>query len=184
MARELILQLGKKLTDRSTIKLGLEKLDENSPEYYGLAAVVTDEMAEIALKMDVRVAATAEEIAARAGKDTAYVKDMLDKMSMVGLLEFHYEDNDRVKKWTLPRFIPGCAEYMNMHTEQLEAHPEIGRFFDQMGYLPLKNITAMVPPGGAGIGMHTVPVEKAIPANSGSVSLEHIAHWLDKYDGA
>ncbi len=184
MARELILQLGKKLTDRSTVKLGLEKLDENSPEYYGLAAVVTDEMAEIALVMDVRVAATAEEIAARAGKDTAYVRDMLDKMSMVGLLEFHYEDNDRVKKWTLPRFIPGCAEYMNMHTDQLEAHPEIGRFFDQMGYLPLKKITAMVPPGGAGIGMHTLPVEKAIPANSGSVSLEHISHWLDKYDGA
>ena len=184
MARELILQLGKKLTDRSTVKLGLEKLDENSPEYYGLSAVVTDEMAEIALKMDVRVAATAEEIAARVGKDTEYVRDMLDKMSMVGLLEFHYEDNDRVKKWTLPRFIPGCAEYMNMHTDQLEAHPEIGRFFDQMGYLPLKKITAMVPPGGAGIGMHTVPVEKAIPANSGSVSLEHISHWLDKYDGA
>ena len=183
MARELILQLGKKLTDRAPIKLGLEKLDETSPEYYGLAAVVTDEMAEIALKMDVRVPATAEEIAEKTGKELTYVKDMLDKMSMVGLLEFHYEDNDRVKKWTLPRFIPGCAEYMNMHTDQLEAHPEIGRFFDQMGFLPLEKITAMVPPGGAGIGMHTVPVEKAIPANSGSSSLEHISHWLDKYDG-
>ena len=183
MARELILQLGKKLTDRATIKLGLEKLDESSPEYYGLAAVVTDEMAEVALQMDVRVPTTPEETAKRMGKSPEYVKDMFDKMSMIGLIEFNWENEAHTKQWVLPRFIPGCAEYMNMHTDQLEAHPEIGRFFDQMGYLPLKAITAMVPPGGAGIGMHTLPVEKAIPANSGSSSLEHISHWLDKYDG-
>ncbi len=182
MARELILQLGKKLTDRTTVKLGLEKLDENSPEYYGLAAVVTDEMAEVALAMDIRVDTTPDVIAKKIGKDEAYVKDMFDKMSMVGLLEFNYDENDN-KRWVLPRFIPGCAEYMNMHTDQLEAHPEIGRFFDQMGFLPLKAITPMVPPGGAGIGMHTIPVERAIPAERGSSSLEHISHWLDKYDG-
>jgi len=42
MARELILKLGKKITDRVDVKLGMTKLDENSPEYYGLASVVTD----------------------------------------------------------------------------------------------------------------------------------------------
>ena len=46
MARELILKLGKKITDRMDVKLGMTKLDENSPEYYGLASGVTDEMAE------------------------------------------------------------------------------------------------------------------------------------------
>ena len=55
MARELILKLGKKITDRVDMKLGMTKLDENSPEYYGLASVVTDEMAELALAMKVRV---------------------------------------------------------------------------------------------------------------------------------
>ena len=133
MARELILQLGKKLTDRATIKLGLEKLDESSPEYYGLAAVVTDEMAEVALQMDVRVPTTPEETAKRMGKSPEYVKDMFDKMSMIGLIEFNWENEAHTKQWVLPRFIPGCAEYMNMHTDQVEAHPAIGRFFDQMG---------------------------------------------------
>ena len=38
MARELILKLGKKITDRVDVKLGMTKLDENSPEYYGLPA--------------------------------------------------------------------------------------------------------------------------------------------------
>ena len=54
MARELILKLGKKITDRVDVKLGMTQLDETSPEYYGLASVVTDEMAELALAMKVR----------------------------------------------------------------------------------------------------------------------------------
>ena len=41
----------------------------------------------------------------------------------------------------------------------------------------------MVPPGGAGIGMHVIPVEKAIEMESESISIEHISHWLDKYEG-
>lgn len=61
MARELILKLGKKITDRMDVKLGMTKLDENSPEYYGLASVVTDEMAELALAMKVRVPTTPAE---------------------------------------------------------------------------------------------------------------------------
>ena len=47
--RELILKLGKKITDRIPYKLGMEKLTVNDPEYWGLAGVVTDEMAEVAL---------------------------------------------------------------------------------------------------------------------------------------
>lgn len=39
----------------------------------------------------------------------------------------------------------------------------------------------MVPLGGAGIGMHVIPVEKAIPAAQESADVEHISHWLKKY---
>ena len=52
--REPILKLGKMVTDRAAIKLGLEKLTADDPEYWGLAAICTDEMAEVALKMGVR----------------------------------------------------------------------------------------------------------------------------------
>lgn len=40
----------------------------------------------------------------------------------------------------------------------------------------------MVPLGGAGIGMHVIPVEQAIPATQQSVSVEHISYWLKKYE--
>ena len=39
------------ITDRVPIKLGFEKLTADSPEYWGLAPICTDEQANIALKM-------------------------------------------------------------------------------------------------------------------------------------
>ena len=61
--RELILKLGQKITDRIGVKVTV-----NDPEYWGLAGVVTDEMAEVALAMKVRVPDTAENIAKKCGK--------------------------------------------------------------------------------------------------------------------
>ena len=52
-----------------------------------------------------------------------------------------------------------------------------------MTYIPLAGITQMVPPGGAGIGMHVIPVEKAITMENKSVDLEHLSYWLKKYEG-
>ena len=190
MARELILKLGKKITDRVDVKLGMTKLDEDSPEYYGLASVVTDEMAELALAMKVRVPTTPAEIGKKVGKDPVYVEQLFDQMSMIGLLEYNWENADHHKQWTLPIFVPGSAELMNMNLQQVETHPEIAQFFERMAYLPLAGITEMVPPGGAGIGMHVIPVEKAIETENESVDLEHISYWLSKpaehpaYEGA
>ena len=182
MARELILKLGKKITDRVDVKLGMTQLDETSPEYYGLASVVTDEMAELALAMKVRVPTTPAEIGKKVGKDPVYVEQLFDQMSMIGLLEYNWENADHHKQWTLPIFVPGSAELMNMNLPQVEEHPEIAQFFERMSFLPLTKITCMVPPGGAGVGMHVIPVEKAIPATNESVDVEHISHWLKKYE--
>ena len=182
MARELILKLGKKITDRVDVKLGMTQLDETSPEYYGLASVVTDEMAELALAMKVRVPTTPAEIGKKVGKDPVYVEQLFDQMSMIGLLEYNWENADHHKQWTLPIFVPGSAELMNMNLQQVEEHPEIAQFFERMSFLPLTKITCMVPPGGAGVGMHVIPVEKATPATNESVDVEHISHWLKKYE--
>ena len=65
----------------------------------------------------------------------------------------------------------------------LESNPEMGTFFEHMSRLPLEKITPFVPEGGAGIGMHVIPVEKAIEMENESVDLEHISYWLSKYEG-
>ena len=42
----------------------------------------------------------------------------------------------------------------------------------------------MVPPGGGGIGMHVIPVEKAISMENEAIDIEKLSYWLDKYEGA
>lgn len=175
--RELILKLGQKITDRIGVKV-----TENDPEYWGLASVVTDEMAEVALAMKVRVPATAAEVAKKCKKSVERTEELLEEMSVIGVIEYNWENEDHHKQYVLPMFVPGCAEFMVMNKEQVEEHTEIADFFEQMARLPLEKVTPMVPLGGAGIGMHVIPVEKAIPANQQSASVEHISHWLNKYD--
>ena len=181
--REPILKLGKMVTDRIPIKLGLEKLTADDPEYWGLAAMCTDEMAEIALKMGVRKPRTLKDMVKLTGKDEAYLEDILQQMSINGVIEYNWENPQHEKQYVLPMFVPGSAEFSNMNSDMLEKNPELGRFFERMSRLPLEKVTPMVPPGGAGIGMHVIPVEKAISMENTSISLEHISHWLDKYDG-
>jgi len=88
-----------------------------------------------------------------------------------------------IRERVSPLFVPGSAEFLNMRKSQIDEHPEVAAFFERMTMLPLEKITPMVPPGGAGIGMHVIPVEKAIETENESVDLEHISYWLSKYEG-
>ena len=181
--REVILKLGHMVTNRIPYKLGLKKLTKYDPEYWGLSALLTDEMAEVALKMGLRTPRTLEEMMKLTGMAREPLEKLLDEMSYCGVVEYNWENPQRKKQWVLPMFVPGSAEFSNMNAKILEQHPEMGRFFERMSRLPLEAVSAMVPPGGAGIGMHVIPVEKAIEAENESISIEHISHWLDKYDG-
>lgn len=175
---EKILKLGQKITDR----IG-HKVTSEDPEYWGLRCVCTDEMADIALTMKVRVPYTIDQLVKMTKKDQKYLEEQLQKMCEIGLMEYNWENEKRVKQYVLPMFVPGSAEFTNMRKDQLDQYPELAQFFERMTFLPLEKITPMVPPGGAGIGMHVIPVEKAIDMKNQSLPIEHISHWLDKYDG-
>lgn len=189
--REKILKLGKKITDCLPHKL--HGLTTDDPEYWGLACVVTDEMADIALKMKVRRHYTFEQLLKmNKGYTSTELQKILDEMSHIGILEYDYGDlydkngpieGKRERRYLLPLFVPGSAEFTNMIKEQLDEHPELAMFFERMTFLPLEKVTPMVPPGGAGIGMHVIPVEQAIDAKNTSLDIEHISYWLKKYEG-
>ena len=122
--------------------------------------------------------------------------ELLDKLAYFGMLEYDYGDKytkdgpvpgtgfnleDRI--YWVPMFVPGSAEYTNMNVELMDKHPELAMFFERMTFLPLEKITPMVPMGGSGIGMHVIPVEKAISMENQSVDIEHISYWLKRYEG-
>ena len=181
--REPIAKLGKKITDRIPQKLGLKKITKNDPEYWGLAGVLTDEEAELAYKLGVRKPKTLPEIVKISGMEEKECEALLEEMSRKGILEYNWENDAHEKQYVLPMYVPGCAEFFNMNASILKSNPEMGTFFEHMSRLPLEKITPFVPEGGAGIGMHVIPVEKAIEMENESIDLEHISYWLDKYDG-
>lgn len=140
--RKLILKLGQMITDRVGVKVTVE-----DPEYWGLAEVLTDEMAEVCLSMKVRKPMTLEQIARKSGKDPERVQKLLDEMSVIGMIEYNWENADHHKQYVLPMFVPGCAEFMMMNDKQVEEHPILADFFENMSRLPLEKVTPMVPPG-------------------------------------
>ena len=122
--------------------------------------------------------------------------DLLDLMARLGVMEYDYGDKytkdgpipgttyeRKDSVYWVPMFVPGSAEYTNMNEELMKKHPELGMFFERMTFLPLEKITPMVPMGGSGIGMHVIPVEKAISMENESIDIEHISYWLKRYEG-
>lgn len=121
---------------------------------------------------------------------------LLDRLSVLGLVEYDYGDkytkngpvegatyNPEDREYWVPLFVPGSGEYTNMSVELMNKHPELAMFFERMTFLPLEKVTPMVPLGGAGIGMHVIPVEKAISMENKSIDIEHISYWLKRYEG-
>ena len=181
--RENLLKLGSMITNR----IGL-KATADDPEYWGLASVMTDEMVEVALKMGVRKPKTTEQLMKLTKMEREPLEKLLTEMAWTGIVEYNWENLDgknpnHEKRWILPLFVPGSAEFLNMRQSQIDQNPEVAAFFERMTFLPLEKITPMVPPGGSGIGMHVIPVEKAIESENEAIGLEKISYWLDKYEG-
>ncbi len=172
-----VLATAKSITDR----IG-NKTSADDPDYWGLASIMTNEEAELTAFMKIRKPVTLPELVKASGMPESKVQELLDSMSVKGILEYNWENPEHQKQYILPMYVPGCAEFTLMNQKQLEEHPELGSFFERMAFLPLTKVTKMVPPGGAGIGMHVIPVEKSISHVNQSADIEHISHWLKKYD--
>ena len=180
--RELIQKLALHITDRKFVK----EIKTSDAEYYGMAPWVTDEMAEVALTMKVHKVYKVDEILKMNKKHTReHLVEILEQLCQVGIVEYKFENDLNAtgeKMYALPPYIVGSGEYMGMKKSMVEKEPTAAMIFDRMAFEPLKGFTQFVPPGGSGMAMHVVPVEKAIPAHSNSVSHEHLSYWLNKYE--
>ena len=194
-----ICKLGKIITDRAPVMLGVEKITTDSPEYWGISSGVNhgidlygekivDDALDLMLSMKRRVPQTKEQLMKKTGFDADYIETVLEACTQISLVEYNNENLDgknpeHQKRWVLNMFVPGGAEIMVMRDELINKYPKAADFFERMAFLPLAGVTEFVPPGGAGIGMHVIPVEAAIPAETQSLPIEHISHWLEKYEG-
>ena len=179
---KLILKLGTMITDRYLVKY-THTMKTDDPEYWALDEVLTKEEARFLLNFKkTRVPYSISELAAMNEMTEEETQEMVDHLCWVGLVEMNRENEDHHKQYNVPIFVPGSAEFMMMNDELTAQHPNLATFFNLMTQMPLENVTPMIPLGGAGVGMHVIPVEKAIEHENLSASVEHISHWLSKYD--
>ena len=123
--RENVLKLGSMITNR----IGL-KATADDPEYWGLAGVMTDEMVDVALKMGVRKPKTTEQLMKLTKMEREPLEKLLTEMAWTGIIEYNWENLDgknpkHEKRWVLPLFVPGSAEFLNMRKSQIDEHPEV-----------------------------------------------------------
>ncbi len=180
---KLVLQLASLITDRY-LKKYTKKLNNRDPEYWMLDMILDKEQVRFLLNFKkTRVPYSLEQLAEMNQMSMEETQKMVERLRWIGIIEQNRsKDEDHHRQYELPIFVPGSAEFMMMQDKLTDEYPQLATFFNLMTQLPLAGVTQMVPPGGAGIGMHTIPVEKAIANESTSVPVEHLSRWIDMYD--
>ena len=188
-----ICKLGGKITDN--VRTKLRGVNSNDPEYWGLKEMLNEDIVDVALRMKLRKFYTWEELFKMNKKqfNAAKLQKILDDGSKIGIFEYDYGDNyddngpikdaPVVKRWRVSFYVPGSAELFNAKKATIDEKPQIASFFERMTFLPLEHVTHMVRPGGNGIGMHVIPVEKAIELEPEALPIEKISYWMKKYEG-
>ena len=180
--KQLVIKLAKMITDNIPRKLS-GGMHENHMDFWILDRMLTKEEVKFMLSFKKRrVGRTTKELAAWNNMSEEEAQAVINHLLWIGIIEQNRDNADHHIQYLVPKWVVGSGEYMVEHPTLPDEHPEVATMFNLAPQEPLELAAKLVPPGGAGIGMHVIPVEKAIEAESQSVSVEHLSHWLEKYD--
>ena len=172
-----VLRLAQMITSRST-----ELVTPKTIEYRALSALMDDEMVYVATKMKVRKPKVFSEIQKLTGFETEKLEAVLDRLLMAGICEFSFENPQHEKQYFVDIPVSGSSELAATNPWQLENIPEVSEYFELCSFEPLAPIAGMVGPGGSGVGMHVIPVEKEIQKINTTMEVEHLSYWMKKYN--
>ena len=179
---KLVKQLAVLITDSIPRKLP-GALKENHMDFWILDRLLTKDEVRFMLSFKQRrVGLTTPELAARNNMTEEEAQKVIDHLLWIGIIEQNRDNADQHIQYWIPKWVVGSGEYMVEHPTLCETNPEVATMFNLAPQEPLELAAKLVPPGGAGIGMHVIPVEKAIDPQMESVSVEHLSHWLNKND--
>ncbi|MBR5410922.1 MAG: FAD-dependent oxidoreductase [Clostridia bacterium] len=179
---KLVKKLAVMITDSIPRKLP-GALKENHMDFWILDRLLTKDEVKFMLSFKKRrVGLTTKELAERNGMSEEEAQKVIDHLLWIGIIEQNRDNPDQHIQYWVPKWVVGSGEYMVEHPTLTDTNPEVATMFNLAPQEPLELAAKLVPPGGAGIGMHVIPVEKAIDPKIESVSVEHLSHWLNKYD--
>ena len=180
--KKLVKKLAVLITDNIPRKLP-GGMKENHMDFWILDRLLTKDEVKFMLSFKKRrTGLTTKELAERNGMSEADCQKVIDHLLWIGILEQNRDNADQHIQYWIPKWVVGSGEYMVEHPTLADEHPEVATMFNLAPQEPLELAAKLVPPGGAGIGMHVIPVEKAIDPKVESVSVEHLSHWLNKND--
>ncbi|MEG1254225.1 FAD-dependent oxidoreductase [Clostridium sp.] len=174
MVNEKVLELANKI---SRAKRGSKlEITPEHPEYKILENVVTDEMVEVALCLELRKPKSAEEVAEICGKSVEDTKRILWDLAVAGVSLIG--EKDGVDKYWFEVWVPGHMEMIvnHPHKENIKNFRQIGEAFDGYGRKRAP-IAAGVFPVGTGV-MRVIPIEKSIEGETRRASYEEVSKYL------
>jgi NADPH-dependent glutamate synthase beta subunit-like oxidoreductase len=174
MVKERVLDLANKIsrTKRGS-KSGITAAD---PEYKILEPVVTEEMAEVALCLELRKPKSAEEIAALCGKSLELTTKLLWELAIDGVLFVNKIDG--VDKYWHDIWVPGHMELMTNNRENVKKYPQIAKAFDDYGRKKGPMAAGLFPVGTG--PMRVIPIETAIEGETRRASYEEVSKYLNE----
>ena len=158
----------------------VNKIDENAPEYYSLAGILTDDEADVAIAAGLRHERTVEYLAKKTGKSLEETEKLAKHLAWIGVFRGTTDPEDGKDRYYMQIFAPGIMEMLVNNTTLLKEHPEIGKAFEEYTRIRMETMTPILP-NGYGL-MRVVPVESAIQDISDAEDYDKLSYYLNKYD--
>lgn len=174
MVKEKVLDLANKI---SRTKRGSKlEIKPEHPEYKILEPVVTEEMAEAALCLELRKPKSAEEVAALCGKSIEKTEKLLWELAVAGVAFVNKIDG--VDKYWHDIWVPGHMEMMVNNKENVKKYPQIAKAFDEYGRKKGPMAAGIF---SVGTGpMRVIPIQSSIEGETRRASYEEVSKYLNE----
>jgi len=174
MVKERVLDLANHINrSKRGSKSGIKAED---PEYMILEPVVSDEMAEAGLCLELRNPKSAEDVAPLCGKSVEETSKLLWELAVAGVCFINKIDG--VDKYWLETWIPGVMEMMVNNKENVKKHRQIAEAFEAYGRIRGPKTVGNFPVG-KGL-MRVIPIEQAIKGETRKASYEEVSKYLNE----
>ncbi len=174
MVKQNVIDLANKI---SRVKKGSkDEITPDRPEYKILDPVVTDEMAGVALCLELRVHKSAADVAPLCGKTIEQTEKLLWELAVAGAA--FVNEVDGVNEYWLELWVPGHMELIVNNKENIQKFPELGAAFDAYGKLKAPMAAGNIPIGAG--PMRVIPIETSIDGETRTASYEEISKYLNE----
>lgn len=158
----------------------VNKIDENAPEYYSLASILTDDEAEVAAACGLRKERTTAYLASKVHMPEDKVQKLAEHLAWIGVFRITKDEKDGLDRFYMQIFAPGIMEMLVNNKKLLKEHPEVGKAFEEYTRIRMAKMAPMMP-DGYGL-MRVVPIESAIKDIPGVNDYDKLSFYLNKYD--